>query len=301
MKQLRHHLSRFFTGTLLTLALLTTVGSARADIFGYIDADGMGHFSTEKLDNRYQLFIRGDGFFDSSQLAPGSVKPLDPKVRSSPLFRYLSQHPNLKKYEAMVDQAAQEFALEPALLKAVMAAESGFNPGAVSPKGAIGLMQIMPATAERYGLTGDNKKPIQQKLTDPRTNIRLGARYLRDLLKLYPAQQELVIASYNAGEGAVQKYNNKVPPYPETRMYVQLVRQFYQLYKPAFGQPADGKVDGRVDGRVDSRVDSRTAGMKRIRLVIPGRSNMPADMPPVAATPIPPAVAMPAAATPFIE
>lgn len=289
MKQLRHHLSRFFTGTLLTLALLTTVGSARADIFGYIDADGMGHFSTEKLDNRYQLFMRGDGFFDSSQLAAGSVRPLDPKVRNSPLFRYLSQHPNLKKYEALVDQAAQEFALEPALLKAVMAAESGFNPAAVSPKGAIGLMQIMPATAERYGLTGDGKKPVEKKLTDPRTNIRLGARYLRDLLKLYPAQQELVIASYNAGEGAVQKYNNKVPPYPETRMYVQLVRQFYQLYKPGFDQPAESKVDGN------------NAGLKRIRLVIPGRSNMPADIPPVAATPIPPAAAIPAAATPFIE
>ncbi|MEO6919370.1 MAG: lytic transglycosylase domain-containing protein [Collimonas sp.] len=293
MKQLRHHLGQLLTATLLTLALITTVSTARADIFGYIDADGMGHFSTEKLDERYQLFMRGDGSFDSSQLSGKSAKPLDPKLRESPLFRYLSQHPNLKKYEQLVDQAAQEFALEPALLKAVMAAESGFNPGAVSPKGAIGLMQIMPATAERYGLTGDKKKPIEQKLTDPRTNIRLGARHLRDLLKLYPARQELVIASYNAGEGAVQKYNNQIPPYPETRNYVQLVRQFYQLYQP-----------GLASSR-NSNGASQTGVLRRIQLVIPGRRNMPADLMPASAMPgaslIPPAASLPAATTPIIE
>ena len=82
MNQLRRHLGQLLTATLLTFALLTTVGSARADIFGYIDADGMGHFSTEKLDNRYQLFMRGDGFFDSSQLAAGGAKPLSPALRN---------------------------------------------------------------------------------------------------------------------------------------------------------------------------------------------------------------------------
>lgn len=286
MNPFRRHLGQLLTAILLTFALLTSVTSARADIFGYIDADGMGHFSTEKLDERYQLFMRGDGAFDSSQFTSKSEKPLDPAVRNSPLFRYLSQHPNLKKYEQLVDQAAQEFALDPALLKAVMAAESGFNPGAVSPKGAIGLMQIMPATAERYGLSGDKKKPIEQKLTDPRTNIRLGARYLRDLLKLYPARQELVIASYNAGEGAVQKYKNQIPPYPETRNYVQLVRQFYQLYQPALTQ------SGSAGG----------AGLKRIQLVIPGRRSMPGAIAPApAASLIPPAAALPAATTPLIE
>jgi soluble lytic murein transglycosylase-like protein len=127
--------------------------------------------------------------------------------------------------------ASNEFSVEPALLKAVMAAESGFNPGAISPKGAIGLMQVMPATAERYGLQGDRNKSIEQKLADPETNIRLGARYLRDLSRRFPNQQELVLASYNAGEGAVQQYKNQIPPYPETRNYVQLVTQFYQLYQ----------------------------------------------------------------------
>ena len=83
-------------------------------------------------------------------------------------------------------------------------------------------MQVMPLTAERYGLLGDKNKSLEKKLRDPKTNIRLGARYLADLFKLFPRQPSLVLASYNAGEGAVQQYNNKIPPYPETRGYVQL-------------------------------------------------------------------------------
>jgi len=136
-----------------------------------------------------------------------------------------------------LNQAAADFDLDPALLKAVMAAESGFNPTAVSPKGAIGLMQVMPATAERFGLQADRKKSIAQKLADPRTNIRLGARYLSFLRNMYPNQQHLVLASYNAGEGAVQKYNNAIPPYQETRNYVKLVTQFYNLYRPTAKLP----------------------------------------------------------------
>lgn len=281
MSKFHQHFGRFLKSALLTLALLMAVTSVRADIYGYIDADGMGHFSTEKLDDRYQLFKRNGAAFDSSRLKRSGGTPAQ---RDNPLFRYLSQHPNLKKYEPLVYQAAQEFTLEPALLKAIMAAESGFNPTAVSPKGAVGLMQIMPATAERYGLTSDSGNPISKKLTDPRTNIRLGARYLRDLLKLFPLQQELVLASYNAGEGAVKKYQNQVPPYPETRNYVQLVRQFYQLYKPAL-----------------NHYDSDGEGPTRVRMVIPGRRMIcrPACSPATSTTPI--SSANSAAASPLIE
>ena len=116
-------------------------------------------------------------------------------------------------------------------LKAVMAAESGFNPDAVSPKGAVGLMQIMPGTAERYGLSGDGKRPVEEKLRDPKLNIRIGTRYLADLLKLYPRQLHLVLASYNAGEGAVQQYGNTVPPYDETRAYVDWVQALQQAFR----------------------------------------------------------------------
>jgi soluble lytic murein transglycosylase-like protein len=234
--------------------------SAHADIYGYVDSQGIAHFSTEKLDARYQLFARGDTAFDSAQAMAdfSGGKPLSPA-----LARYLTAHPNLKKYEPLVNQAAREFSIQPALLKAVMAAESGFNPAALSPKGAIGLMQVMPDTAERYGLQADAKKTLAQKLFDPQTNIRLSARYLRDLRKLFPGRPELVIASYNAGEGAVQKYRNSIPPYPETRSYVQLVAQFYHFYQAgsaaAFATASDSPY-----------------APKRIHMTIPGRAIVPA-------------------------
>lgn len=243
----------------LSCCLAFASAGAMADIYGHIDANGVAHFSTEKVDDRYQLFLRGDRPFDSSTLVENSPITIKPE-----LVRYLSQHPNLKKFEPLMQQAGKEFSIDPSLLRAVMAAESGFNPDAVSPKGAVGLMQIMPATAERYGLRHDAKKSISQKLTDPKTNIRLGARYLRDLHKLFPDRPDLVLASYNAGEGAVQKYRNSIPPYPETRNYVQVVSQLHQMY-----QPAPMKTGGIM-------LSGSSGDPKRISMTIPGRRNLPA-------------------------
>lgn len=248
-----------------TLCIALAASSARADIYGYVDAEGIAHFSTEKLDERYRLFQRGNASFDSARLAPQAAAADAADTVDTPLARYLSRHPGLARVEPLLQDAAEEFAIDPALLKAVMAAESAFNPNAVSPKGAIGLMQIMPATAERYGLQGDRKRTLEQKLADPKTNIRLAARYLRDLHKLFPSRPELVIASYNAGEGAVQKYRNSIPPYPETRNYVQIVKQFYQVYKPA------------AQSLAVAALGNDTSGAKRIHMTIPGRRNMPAS------------------------
>ena len=248
--------------TVLVLASCLLSSVARADVYGYVDAQGDTHFSTEALDARYQLFIKGDGVFNSSQLISATTAAA-PEPAPTRLFKVLTEHPNLKKFEALLASAAAEFNVDLALMKAMMAAESGFNPAAVSPKGAIGLMQIMPATAERYGLVGDARNSIQQKLADPKTNVRLAARYLRELTALFPDQQALVIASYNAGEGAVQKYRNTIPPYPETRNYVRLVTQFYQFYVPQVSALA---------------VANEAAGTGRIHLTIPGRSNMPAPL-----------------------
>ncbi|MDB5839571.1 MAG: Lytic transglycosylase [Herminiimonas sp.] len=250
---------------LVTLGLWLASACAHADIYGYIDEQGSAHFSVEKLDDRYQLYMRGDQSFDSAQLtAPAKEGGQDAASGLRPALRqYLSDHPNLKKYEPLLHEAAKEFSLDPALLKAVMAAESGFNPVAVSPKGAVGLMQLMPATAERYGLQSDKKKSVAQKLTDPKINIRLGARYLRDLHRMFPNQPHLVLASYNAGEGAVQKYRNTIPPYAETQNYVKLVTQFQQLYKP----PKAGN---------GASVPSGTASEnRRVFMTIPGRRNLP--------------------------
>lgn len=199
---------------------------AHADIYMFVDKDGVKNFSNVKIDARYKAFVFGDSESVAAQPVMDSAAPI-----KAAALRSLTQHPNLKKFEPFLAQAASDFAVDLALLKAVMAAESRFNPAAVSPKGAIGLMQVMPATAQRYGLFADSTRTIQQKLHDPETNIRLGARYLRDLQLMFPSRQELILASYNAGEGAVQKYKNQIPPYPETRNYVQIVTQFYQLYK----------------------------------------------------------------------
>jgi soluble lytic murein transglycosylase-like protein len=207
----------------MLLGALLGASNARADIYMYVDSNGVKNFSNIKLDRRYKVVL----FTDNSSQA----RSPDSATVSAGTLRALSQHPGLKRYEQLLMQASQDFSVDLALLKAVMAAESRFNPAAVSRKGAIGLMQVMPATAARYGLVGDKTQTTAQKLSDPETNIRLGARYLRDLQKMFPTRLELMLASYNAGEGAVQKYNNQIPPYPETQNYVQIVTQFYQMYK----------------------------------------------------------------------
>ncbi|MCB1940977.1 MAG: transglycosylase SLT domain-containing protein [Candidatus Accumulibacter sp.] len=241
----------------LALALALASAPARADIYGYVDAQGVAHLATEKVDARYKLFSRGDALLSSPSLAIGEGRP--------ELLRYLARHPNLKKFGPFLKAAADEFAVDSALIKAVMAAESGFNPDAISARGAIGLMQVMPATAERYGLRGDKRKSLEEKLSEPETNIRLGARYLRDLQRMFPDQQDLVLASYNAGEGAVQQYNNRIPPYPETRNYVQLVTQIYQLYRPR------ALTRSLQSGIV---ANARSKGT-RLHLTIPGQGNRP--------------------------
>lgn len=238
------------------LSFACAAGLAHADVYGYIDEAGNAHFAAERLDERYQLFLQGDASFDSGKLSAPRAAASSPAATAP---AWLTQHPALRKYEPLLEAAAQEYAIDLPLLKAVMAAESGFNPGAVSPKGAIGLMQVMPATAERYGLQTDRKRTVEQKLADPKTNIRLAARYLRDLMHRFSGELALVLASYNAGEGAVQKYRNQVPPYPETRNYVKLVTQFYQVFQPAQGVAAAPEQQPR-----------------RVFLTIPGRANMPA-------------------------
>jgi soluble lytic murein transglycosylase-like protein len=245
-----------------TCSLVLFSSAARADVYGYIDEQGIGHFSTEQLDERYQLFLKGNKTFDTADLMRDPAQQAQDaaleKMAQSPLFRHLAEHPNLKKYEKLLNQAAEEYSIAPALLKAVMAAESGFNPQALSPKGAVGLMQIMPATAQWLGLKADRKRSIAQKLTDPKTNIRLGARYLKMLTERFPDNLDLVLAAYNAGEGAVQRYNNSVPPFRETQNYVRVVSQFYELYQP-------------------KPMLAGTAGMppKRVTMIIPGQSDAP--------------------------
>lgn len=130
-----------------------------------------------------------------------------------------------------LDAAAQSHSVDPALVYSVAAAESAFNTEAVSHKGALGLMQIMPATAARYGVSGYSLNTGRHNVLEPQVNAQVGSRYLADLLRLFGGDTSLAVAAYNAGEGAVSKYGNRIPPYPETQKYVERVMGFYRSFK----------------------------------------------------------------------
>jgi soluble lytic murein transglycosylase-like protein len=125
-------------------------------------------------------------------------------------------------YDTIVDEVSRTYGLESALLHAVISVESRYNPKAVSRKGAVGLMQLMPQTAKRYGVAD---------AFDPRQNLDGGAQYLKDLLRMFNNNLSLALAAYNAGEQAVMKHGNRIPPYGETQRYVPLVLDFYKRYQ----------------------------------------------------------------------
>jgi soluble lytic murein transglycosylase-like protein len=129
----------------------------------------------------------------------------------------------LKRYAPAIREAASRHALDPALVAAVIAAESNFNPRARSPAGAAGLMQLMPGTAARYG--------VADRRLDPDASIAGGTQYLRFLLDTFDGDVSLALAGYNAGEGAVIQHGRQIPPYRETRAYVPRVLAFYRLFQ----------------------------------------------------------------------
>lgn len=136
------------------------------------------------------------------------------------------QLPGFGAAKPHLEAAAQYYALDPALVTAVAAAESGFKHDAISRKGAMGLMQVMPATAARYDV--GMFPHTERVLLDPQVNAQVGSRYLADLLRIFDGELELALAAYNAGEGAVMKYGRRIPPYPETQQYVSRVMRYYR-------------------------------------------------------------------------
>lgn len=126
-------------------------------------------------------------------------------------------------YAGQIESAARMSKLDPALVHALVSVESGHRQDAISPKGAIGLMQLMPGTALRYGVRTPGKSSEE--------NLRAGTLYLRDLLNMFDNRLDLALAAYNAGEGAVAKYGNRIPPYQETRKYVPAVLEKYEGWR----------------------------------------------------------------------
>ncbi|BCG64170.1 MAG: hypothetical protein methR_P1938 [Methyloprofundus sp.] len=186
------------------LGLLFVSGSTFlwADVYKYVAADGRVYYTDDPKHNKYKLIIRS--------------KPKGYQLA----FQHLQK--NKKKYTPIILQAARQHKIDPKLVHAVIQAESAYDAKAVSSAGAVGLMQLMPATARQYGATSRK---------DPKQNIFAGTRYLKHLLGLFDDNLELSLAAYNAGENAVKKYKNKIPPYPETQKYVKQVLSLYKVNK----------------------------------------------------------------------
>jgi soluble lytic murein transglycosylase-like protein len=189
----------------LLLGALASIGSldCRADVYAYTDPQGVAHFSNVPVDARYRLLIAS----------------ADPDGRGSKAAKNARWLAKSVVYESLIETAALANTLHPALVRAVIVVESGFNPRAVSKRGAIGLMQLRPETARRYGVSN---------VYDPGENIRAGTRYLSDLMTLYDSNTELALAAYNAGEAAVARYGGHIPPFKETREYVPSVLKIYR-------------------------------------------------------------------------
>jgi soluble lytic murein transglycosylase-like protein len=219
-------------GLLATFAVLVAccvVGVARADIYKYVDAGGKVYFTDAPMKgSKYRLEWKRESkkLVRESQARSAS---LDQGTGASQKARKAapitgSRAARRAAYEKLIAANARRYGLSPALIHAVVRAESAYNPTAVSHAGAEGLMQLMPGTAARYGVT-DSFNPVE--------NVRGGSAYLRDLLDMFDWDLELALAGYNAGEGAVIKHGRKIPPYAETQAYVRKVRQFLWAEKDA--------------------------------------------------------------------
>ncbi len=187
-------LKAFRSLPIVACMLLGGAAAADAQIYSWVE-NGTRKFSDEPPSDRVRTYkVIG------TRAAIEATRRVDARYRGM--------------YDALIEKHAATYAVSPDLVRAVIQVESGFNPRAVSPKGALGLMQLMPSTAIEMGV----RDPF-----DPDENIRAGVAYLRQLLNRYPGDEQLALAAYNAGPEAVQRYGYQVPPYRETQRYVSRI------------------------------------------------------------------------------
>jgi soluble lytic murein transglycosylase-like protein len=188
-------------GLTIILACMVATEYVMADtaIFVAHEPDGTPQFSSQPYGPSYQAYLRDDA------IAPRRATKSVAASSTARLQRQAS---------AAIHEAAQEHGIDPVLVNAIIAVESAYNPNAVSPKGAAGIMQLIPSTAAQYGVSNPY---------DLRQNLSGGIRYLKDLLTLYDGNHALAIAAYNAGQGNVLRHNNRIPPFRETMLYVPKV------------------------------------------------------------------------------
>jgi len=199
-------LMRHSVALLTVLSIMSFAVTSNAGIYRYEDERGVIHFTNCPRDSKFKLYIR-----DSKE--DGTL----PGPRTITLYANDSND-----YDTLISEICQKYGMDFALVKAVIRAESGFNPVAVSRKGARGLMQLMPETASRLNVSNT---------FNPRDNVDGGVRYLKYLLSLFNNDLRLSLAAYNAGENLVAQLGS-IPPYRETIDYVQKVMSFYQFYRP---------------------------------------------------------------------
>ncbi len=208
-------MNRLIANLALVGALTTPAPSAADGIYSFIGRDGVVHYTNVPQDSRYHV-VEGVGSGHATNAPEDPRHPGgSPPAAAPPLLRRTSA------FDEHIRAAAQKYGLAPPLLKAVMAAESNFDPVAVSVKGATGLMQLMPQTA---------RDMYVYDILDPAQNIEGGARYLRQLHDRFGGDLERVLAAYNAGPERVRRSGEAVPAIPETQAYVRRVLRLYQTY-----------------------------------------------------------------------
>ena len=184
--------------------MILVVSPTCADIYRYEDDDGIVHFTDAPTDRRFKVFMR-------------DLKK-DKQLRTR---LQLSSSVNPAEYDHIISTCASKYGVNQSLIKAVIQAESGYNPNAISRKGASGLMQLMPGTARSLNVSNS---------FDPKDNVEGGVKYLRFLLDTFRGDVSLAVAAYNAGLNKVAKYGG-IPPYNETRTYVNRVLSYMQSYQ----------------------------------------------------------------------
>jgi soluble lytic murein transglycosylase-like protein len=196
---MRHTVTLF-----IFFCLLFHAAPSSAGIYRYVDENGIIHFTNCPRDPKFKLYIREnkDDVGEETKTAPPQYTK------------------DSGDYDALISECSKKYAVDFALIKAMIRAESGFNPLAVSRKGAKGLMQLMPATASRMNVSN---------VFNPKENIEGGVRYFKYLLSLFNNDLRLSLAAYNAGENVVSELRT-IPPYRETVDYVRKVLNFYQSY-----------------------------------------------------------------------
>jgi soluble lytic murein transglycosylase-like protein len=204
----RHSVKTLIVATVLLLPL-----AAQAQLWGFVDGNGVAHVSPVQVDARYHRVLGNTAAREAR--VPGKADA------AGGLLTWLDFAPEVKSLQAVLRHAARTHGVDIELLKAIIAVESGFKPNAVSPRGAVGLMQIMPV-----GATPEARAEEAKRLLDPTHNINTGARLLSRLMHRF-GRIDVALAAWNAGVGTVMKHGGGMPPIAETQAHVHLVLELY--------------------------------------------------------------------------